>query len=185
MTTPRNIAWFAAGVLFVTASIAINYEVKVGMHRQRAGSVRELGNIKVTQPAPDFTLNDLSNQPVTLSSLRGKKVALLDFWATWCGPCRMAMPGLQELQDKFKDNGFEVLSVNQGEEADVVRPFIEQKKYTFHVVLDSGEVGGNYGVSGIPTLVLVDKKGYVQWIRVGYSPDDDDLTDLVKRLTKE
>lgn len=186
MTTPRNIAWLAAGVLFVIASIAINYQVKIAMHRQRTGSLREMGNVKVGQPAPDFTLNDLSNQPVSLSSLRGKKVVLLDFWATWCGPCRMAMPGLQELQDKFKSKGFEVLSVDQAEGSDVVRPFIERKKYSFHVVLDAdGQVGSQYGVRGIPTLVLVDKKGGVQFIRVGYSPNEEDLNAMVEHLVAE
>jgi peroxiredoxin len=98
----------------------------------------------------------------------------------------MAMPGLQELQDKFKDRGLEILSINQGETAEPVRNFIQRKKYSFHVVLDQdGAVGGNYGVRGIPTLVLVDKKGVVQWLRVGYSGNDDALRQLLERLTRE
>ena len=182
----NKIAWVAAGVVFVIASVAINYQVKVAMHRGHGGSTEELGSIKVGQPAPDFTLNDLSNQSVSLSSRRGQKVVLLDFWATWCGPCRMAMPGLQEMQEQFKTNGLEILSLNQGEGADVVRSFIERKKYSFHVLLDSNsDVGNKYGVQGIPTLVLIDKKGAVQWISVGYSPTEDDLKNQIERLTKE
>lgn len=184
MAVPRNISSIAFGVLGV-ACMAISLIV-ISKQRQRTGSVQEMGNIQVAQLAPDFTLNDLANQPVTLSALRGSKVALLDFWATWCGPCRSAMPGLQGLQDKFKGKGLEVLSLDQNEEAGVVRRFIAQNNYSLHVVLDSGsQVGSQYGVRGIPTLVLVDKKGYVQWIRVGYSGDDDELTGLVDRLTKE
>ena len=96
------------------------------------------------------------------------------------------MPGLQDLRDKFKDRGLEILSLNQGEDAEQVRNFIQRKKYTFHVVLDQdGAVGAKYGVRGIPTLVLVDKKGVVEWMRVGYSGNDDELSQLLERLTKE
>ena len=185
MKLPK-IAWISLGVLLALASIAIHYEVKIGLHQQHGGSVREMGNVKVGQPAPDFSLPDLSTNTITLNSYRGQKAVLMDFWATWCGPCRMAMPGLQELQDKFKDRGLEILSVNQGETADQAGNFIQRKKYSFHVVLDQdGAVGGKYGVQGIPTLVLVDKKGVVQWLSVGYSENEDELRQLLERLTKE
>jgi len=186
MTRLSKIFWIIGGVLFAVASIAIHYEVKFVMHHQSAGAVQEMGNLKVGQEAPDFTLQDLSGQPVNLNSYRGQKVVLMDFWATWCGPCRMAMPDLQDLADKFKDRGLEILSVNQGESADQTRNFIEHRKYTFHVVLDQDQaVGNNYGVRGIPTLILVDKKGVVQWLRVGYSQNIDDLRQQVEKLTKE
>ncbi len=180
-----QISRILAGVLFVAASIAIHYEVKFVMPQCSEGSVQELGNIKVGQPAPDFMLQDLSNHAVKLSSYRGHKVVLMDFWATWCGPCRMAMPGLQDLADKFKDHGLEILRVNQGESADQVRSFIERRKYSFNAALDQNQsVGDKYGVRALPTLVLVDQKGVVQWICVGYSPNDDDLKQQVKALTK-
>jgi peroxiredoxin len=173
-------------LIFVLASLAIQYEVKVVMHRGNGGSVKEMGNLKVGQPAPDFLLQDVAGHPVSLKSYRGQKVVLMDFWATWCGPCRMAMPGLQDLADKFKDGSLEILSVNQGEAADQVRSFVEKKKYTFHAILDSDQaVAGQYGVRAIPTLVLVDKKGVVQWLSVGASKNEDDLQHLVERLIKE
>jgi peroxiredoxin len=185
MRLPK-IFWIIGGVVFVVASIAIHYEVKFVMHDRSVGSVQKMGNLKVGQSAPDFTLQDLSGHPVTLSSYHNQKVVLMDFWATWCGPCRMAMPGLQDLADKFKGRDLEILSVDQGEPADQVRNLIERQKYTFHVVLDQDQaVGNKYGVQAIPTLVLVDTNGVVQWMRVGYSENEDDLRQLVDKLTKE
>jgi peroxiredoxin len=179
--------WTIIGVLFAAASLAIHYQVKVRMHQSQGGSsVRQMGNLKVGQEAPDFSLQDLTNRMVILSSLRREHVVLLDFWATWCGPCKMAMPGLQALQDEFKERGLEILSINQGEPPEPVRNFISRKKYTFHVVLDpDGAVGSKYGVRGIPTLVVVDKRGLVQWLHVGYSDDISDLHQLLQRLTQE
>jgi peroxiredoxin len=186
MTRLPKIFWIICGVLFAAASIAIQYQVKVVMHQRGAGSVDTLGNLKVGQPAPDFTLQDLAGHPVMLSADQGRAVVLMDFWATWCGPCRMEMIGLQKLSDKFKGGGFELLSVNQREAADTVRHFIESRKYSFHVILDAGGVvGDKYGVQAIPTLVLVDKKGVVRWLRAGYSENEDELRQMVEKLTKE
>lgn len=180
----RQIVLIAALTVFAAATIWINYEVKVkvqGGHTR--GPVHEMGNIKLNQPAPDFSALDLSNNKVSLASYRGQKAVLLDFWATWCGPCRMAMVGLQTLQDKYKGQGLEILSLNQGEPADQVRQFISRKKYGFHVVLDAdGSVGAKYGVRGIPTLVLVDKSGIVQWLQVGYNKDESELQEAIERL---
>jgi peroxiredoxin len=184
--TPRKIAGIIGWGLFAIASVAIQYEVKVGMHNGSGETAQQLGSIKVGEPAPDFSLQDLAGHATALASYRGQKVVLLDFWATWCPPCRMSMPGLQKLEEEFKDRGLEILSVNQGEEADQVRHFIDRKKYSFHVVLDQDQaVAAKYGVKGIPTLVLVDKKGVVQRISVGYSGNENDLEQAVERLVKE
>jgi len=179
--------WMIVGVLFAAATLAIHYQVKVRMHQAHGGgSVQQMGNVKVGQPAPDFSLPDLTNRTVTLSSLRGEHVVLLDFWATWCGPCKMAMPGLQTLNDELNQGGLEILSVNQGESAEQVRNFINRKKYTFHVVLDQDQaVGNKYGVRAIPTLVVVDRHGLVQSLHVGYSEDTSDLHKLLQRLIAE
>ncbi|HTS17423.1 MAG TPA: TlpA disulfide reductase family protein [Verrucomicrobiae bacterium] len=184
MKLPRS-AGIALGVLFAIGTIAIHYQVKVVMHRGHSGRVQKLGDIKVGDPAPDFSVMDLSNHPVTLASYRGQKVVVMDFWATWCGPCRMGMPGLQDLHDKYKDRGLEVLSVNQGESANQVSNFIQRKKYSFHVVLDAdGAVGNKYGVQAIPTLVAIDKQGNVRYMSVGYSENEDELLKLVDLLTE-
>jgi peroxiredoxin len=180
----RKLAWIVAGALFAVVSIAIHYEVKIAMH-QRSGSVHELGHLKVSEAAPDFTLRDLAGQTVTLSSFREKKVVLIDFWAVWCGPCKAALPGLQDLSDKFKDRGLEVVTIDQGETLEQVQYFIDRRKYSFRVLLDLDRaVGDKYGVRGIPTSVLVDKNGVVQWISVGRFGDDE-VKKRVEQLAKE
>jgi cytochrome c biogenesis protein CcmG, thiol:disulfide interchange protein DsbE len=171
-------------MVFAGATVWINYEVKVNLQGGGSnGSVRELGDLRVGQPAPDFSAPDLTGHPVKLADDRGQKVTLIDFWATWCGPCKMAMPGLQTLQDDFKARDLEILSVNEGESSEQAGAFMKKKGYGFHVLLDAdASIGARYGVRGIPTLVVVDKKGVVRWIRVGYSPDDSDLRRVLEPL---
>jgi len=180
-----QLAGIVALLLFAAVTVWINYEVKVNVQRgRRSETVREMGSVKLGQPAPDFSTMDLSNSPVSLASYHGKKVVLLDFWATWCGPCRMEMVELQSLQDKFKDKGFEILSLNQGEASDDVKRFIERKRYDFHVLLDSdGAASAKYGVRAIPTLVLVDKDGIIQWLQVGYEKGSSKLEQKIQSLT--
>jgi peroxiredoxin len=176
-----KVRWMLAAALFAIASVAIHYQVKIAMH-QRSGSVSELRNLKVGQPAPDFTLPDLEGKPVTLSAFRSHNAVFIDFWATWCGPCRTALPGIQDLADKYKERGLAVITIDQGESRDQVRYFIERRQYSFPVLLDSDNVVGNlYGVRAIPTSVLVDKNGLVQQIFVGSLGPQKSLEQQVER----
>jgi peroxiredoxin len=163
----------------------INYKVKVDIQGGggSGGHPTEMGNVKVGQPAPAFSVLDVSNRMVSLADYRGRKVVLLDFWATWCGPCRMEMVELQSLLEKSKTAKFEILSLDQQESSNQVTAFINRKKYGFHVLLDDGQVSAKYGVRGIPTLVLVDTNGVIRWLQVGYSENSDDLRNTVKNLT--
>lgn len=180
-----KLAGILALLLFAAATVWINYEVKVNVQRGRSGAAaHEMGSVKLGEPAPDFSTLDLSNSTVSLASYHGKKVVLLDFWATWCSPCRMEMVELQSLQDKFKDKGFEILSLNQGEASDDVKRFIDRRKYDFHVLLDSdGAASAKYGVRAIPTLVLIDKDGIIQWLQVGYESKSGKLEQKIQSLT--
>jgi thiol-disulfide isomerase/thioredoxin len=117
--------------------------------------------------APDFELENLEGKPVKLSELKGKPV-FLDFWATWCGPCRRALPHTQEFAKKYKDKAH-ILAINVRESKEKVQQFMEQNKYTFPVLLDTkGEVARAYQVSGIPHFVIIDAEGKIQLIKVGY-----------------
>jgi peroxiredoxin len=180
----RMAAAIVALAAFAAATVWINYAVKVNVEQGRSrGSVDTMGNLKVGEMAPDFSLLDLSNRTVTLSSYSGKKVVLLDFWATWCGPCRMEMVDLQALLDKFKDRNFEILSLDQGEDASVVGSFISRKKYGFHVLPDAdGQVASQYGVKAIPNLVLIDKNGVIRWLKVGYDGNNSELEHEIEIL---
>ncbi len=125
--------------------------------------------LKPGEPAPNFTLESLDGKTVKLNELKGKPV-FLDFWATWCGPCRRALPHTQAFFEKYKDKAH-IFAVNVREEKETVRAFMERNKYTFPVLMDTdGSVADAYGVRGIPHFVLIDAKGNVQLIKVGYGP---------------
>ena len=106
----------------------------------------------------DFTLSDLQGKPWHLRDLRGK-VVLVNFWATWCPPCRKEMPDLQALYDKYKDQGFVVVSISD-EQAAKVQPFITERKITYPVLLDPGrKVNDLFQVEGIPKSFVYDREG--------------------------
>lgn len=117
--------------------------------------------------ALDFSLKNLDGKEVKLSDYKGK-VVVLDFWATWCGPCKASFPKMQEMVEKYKGKDVQFLFVNtweKGEEEEVyknVSKFITDKKYTFNVVLDKkAEVVSNYKIQGIPTRIVIDKEGKI------------------------
>lgn len=135
----------------------------------------------VGKPAPEFTLSDVDNREVTLASLRGQAV-LLDFWATWCEPCREASPHIQALHDRFKDKNLVVLGIDTNEPAEKPRKYFADEKYTFRNLLGSGnDVVKNYGANSIPLVVLIDKDGIVRYVHRGWSSNLD-LTPEVKKL---
>lgn len=119
--------------------------------------------------APDFTLSGLDSQSITLTSLRGTHVVLIDFWATWCGPCKEELPHIQDMYNRYKDRGFTALVINVRESDALAGGFIADKRYTFPVLLDrNGEVLQRYGVRGIPTAFILDTQGVIQKVQVGY-----------------
>jgi cytochrome c biogenesis protein CcmG/thiol:disulfide interchange protein DsbE len=133
------------------------------------------------KPAPEFTLKDVDDRDMTLASLHGKPV-LLDFWATWCEPCREATPHIQALHGQFKDKGLAVVGIDTNEPAETARKYFAQQKYTFANLLGSGsDVIKNYGANGIPFVVLIDKDGIVRYVHRGWGSGMD-LTPEVKKL---
>ncbi|MBI1797030.1 MAG: redoxin domain-containing protein [Candidatus Eisenbacteria bacterium] len=117
--------------------------------------------------AADFTLKDLAGRAHSLKTLRGK-VVLLDFWATWCGPCRLTMPRVAKMYQEYKTKGVEVMSVNVGETAAQAGAYMKKNGYTFTTLLDQNRaVALDYKVNGIPTLVVIDRKGTISSYLVG------------------
>lgn len=120
-------------------------------------------------PAPDFNLPDTDGRRVQLSSLRGK-VVVLNFWATWCPPCREEMPSMQTLWESLKGQDFELLAVNVGEDEDLVFAFRHElsKTLTIPILLDeNSEVAQRYPIRGLPTTYILDKQGRIVYQAIG------------------
>jgi thiol-disulfide isomerase/thioredoxin len=125
--------------------------------------------IQIGNNAPSFKLPDLSGQQVALDQFRGK-VVMLDFWATWCGPCRMTMPLMESLQKEYADS-LVLLAVNVQEPREEVRNFVRAQNLRSRVLLDEeGSIGAAYGAESIPMQILIDKKGVVRHIQIGFGP---------------
>ncbi len=128
------------------------------------------GGLNIGDEAPDFTLPKLDGGTVQLHDLRGK-VVLMDFFATWCGPCVLAIPQIQNLHEKYKDQGLVVLGIDLAETEMEVRQFRDIYGLTYDILLDStGYVGTLYGIMFIPNVWLVDRDGVIAWQRIGYTP---------------
>jgi len=156
-TIPRNTlsAIFAAFLIFMSCRA----EAQVSPEAARA--LRD-ANIHVfeqrTDPS-DFTLPLLGGGSAALSSYRGK-VVILNFWATWCPPCRAEMPSMETLYQRFNAQGLEILAVDIGESASTVQQFVRSAAYTFPVLLDSANrVSSIYGIKAIPTTYIIDREG--------------------------
>lgn len=133
------------------------------------------------EQAPDFQLQDLNGQAISLSDLRGKPV-LINFWATWCPPCRGEMPYLQEIYEEWAGSGLVVLAVNLGESPAEVEDFRQSQNLTFTVLLDARQtVGQTYNITAIPTTFFIDKNGIIQEWVTGAFPDK---TQIENRLSK-
>lgn len=129
--------------------------------------------VKSGDAAPDFKLMDTAGKEVTLASLKGK-VVLLDFWATWCGPCKAAMPSIQKISEDYKGKDVVVLGVNTWERKDGAgKKYMDEKGYTYGCLLKGDDLAKDYGISGIPTLVVIGKDGKIALIEVGFGPSGD------------
>lgn len=119
------------------------------------------------QAAPDFTLTDLDGQNISLSDFQGKNV-YINFWASWCGPCKLEMPDIEKIHQDYKDKDLVVLAVNIGESQDKVKTFMNANSLSFPVLLDSqGKTAKTYKVSSIPVSLFVNKEGLIVGKQVG------------------
>jgi peroxiredoxin len=133
---------------------------------------------QASKPAQDFALKDITGKEVKLSSLKGKAV-MVNFWATWCHPCREEIPDLQKSYEENKDKGFIILGVNIKENKSKVSKFVEDYKITYPVLLDiDGSVSNEYHVFGVPMSFFIDKNGIIKDSFVGMMTKED----ISKRL---
>ncbi|MBK7104633.1 MAG: TlpA family protein disulfide reductase [Ignavibacteriae bacterium] len=151
--------------------------------------IEKLKNSILNKPAPQFKLKDLKGNSVSLSDFKGR-IVIVDFWATWCGPCLQSFPIMQKAVDKFeKSKNVKFLFVNTWERVEDklknASDFIEKNKYLFHVLLDDqNEVIDNYGVEGIPTKFIIDKNGNIRFKSVGLEGTEKEiLAELDQMIT--
>ncbi len=173
---PMNLNLQAAAFAFVPPP---------GATEQNAGKV-DGREALVGRPAPDFTLRDLEGEQIQLSGLRGK-VVLLDFWATWCGPCRMTMPKLNNLVKKFRKQDVVILGIDVSEEEQTVRTFLRKNRLEYPILLvpRGNPVVENYSARSIPALVVIDRNGLVAEYKVGYGNETEEMlrADIARLLS--
>ncbi|MDE3198186.1 MAG: TlpA family protein disulfide reductase [Acidobacteriota bacterium] len=145
-------------------------------------SASAVKDVQLRKQAPDFELKDAQGKTVKLSDYKGK-VVLLDFWATWCGPCGIEIPWFTEFQRKYKDRGFEVLGVSMDDDGwKAVSPFVAQNKINYRIVLGNDATGDQYGgVEALPTTFVIDRDGKIASIHVGLTSKKD-FSDAIEKL---
>jgi peroxiredoxin len=156
-------------------------------YQEPAPPRRDAAQELVGHEAPDFALPLLGGGALDPAELRGKQIVILDFWATWCAPCRRALPIVAEVAGKYRDQGVRLFAVNIAEAEDRVQGFVDSMKYTFDVALDrEGKVADRFKVTGIPQTVIIGKNGVVQAVHTGFRPDQmrQELTEELEALLR-
>jgi len=139
----------------------------------------------IGKPAPDFNFQVTEGQSFSLSTLQGGPV-LLNFWATYCGPCRVEMPYLQQIWDEWQGAGLIVLAINISESPSEVESFMQSQGLSLPVLLDSeGAIAYKYGILNIPTTFFIDSEGIVQHIKVGSFSSAAEIESILKEVQNE
>lgn len=138
----------------------------------------ESGLIGVGETAPDWALKDAQGKVHRLSDYKGK-VVVLDFWATWCGPCKKAMPSVQKVHEKFKDKGVVVIGVATWEKDGDPAAYMKEKGFNYNLLLKGDDVAKSYRVKGIPTFYIIGGDGKVVFSESGFDPSDESKIEKV------
>ena len=156
---------FAAGLMLCAAALA--------------------GDVQ-TRPAPDFTLDSHTGKPLSLAQYKGQ-VVMLNFWASWCGPCKQEMPLLDDIQKKYGKLGFTLIGVNVEPDTKAANAVLAKIPVSFPVVYDTdSKVSKAYQVSGMPSSVFIDRKGQLRQLHRGYKPgDENEYMNQIRALIRE
>lgn len=147
------------------------------------GNKSASGEVKAGDKAPDFVAELTNGEKFSLADNKGK-VVLINFWATWCGPCVEELPAIEKLQKEYGDK-IEIVAVNYGEDRKTVDEFLKDNNYTFKVAYDDDmAIANEYPSDGIPYLVVVDKEGKVHETMVGSAGADEQYKRVLRSLTE-
>lgn len=184
--TPPGIKLAVLAVLLAALLAAVTFSPRSPFRRAGSGVER-----LVNEPIPRFEMTDVHGNTLTSEGLKGK-VVLIDFWATWCGPCVAATPMVQALHEKYGDKGLVVIGANLWETDENNQPAISPDKaaayakehnYTFTFTYGNEALAQEVGITGIPTMLVVDTRGIVRKVVVGYGPGvQGDLDATIKPL---
>lgn len=143
-------------------------------------------SLQTGAPAPGFELNSNSGKPVSLADLRGQ-IVLVNFWASWCGPCRQEMPILEQLNHQYRNKGVALVGINVEPDTAAATDWLKATPVTFPILYDvDSKVSKLYEVQGMPNTVILDRKGVVRYIHRGYSPGaENEYLDQIRALIRE
>ena len=166
----------AATMLLLVASVAIS---------RPALSASQKSKAPMPIPAPDFSLPTRAGEAVTLSSLKGK-VVLVDFWASWCEPCKKSFPWLKKMNDRLADKGFAVVAINLDKDRDKAEGFLQDRSIPFAVAFDpAGKTAQAFRVPNLPSSFLIDRAGQIVATHSGFDPKNvDDWEKRIKQACK-
>lgn len=167
----RNVAQLALALCCIVTAV---YPFHRGVDK---GDEKKAGLLAIGDPAPDWKLNDSEGKTHSLSDYRGQ-VVVLDFWATWCGPCSKVMPRMEKLHQKYKDQGVVVFGVNSWETGDPVA-LMNKKGCTYKLLLKGEEIAPAYGVTSLPVVCVIGVDGKVIYFHAG--PDQKNLAELIEK----
>jgi peroxiredoxin len=143
-------------------------------------------SLQTGAPAPAFELNSNSGKPVSLADLKGQ-IVLVNFWASWCGPCRQEMPILEQLNHQYHNKGVALIGVNVEPDSNAANTWLKATPVTFPILYDvDSKVSKLYEVQGMPNTVILDRKGVVRYIHRGYAPGaENEYLDQIRTLIRE
>jgi thiol-disulfide isomerase/thioredoxin len=172
-----TIIWGIA-IILIFSAIYVSYDYNHIKKVNSQGNNRNFNANGSAGEAAGFTLTDLAGKNTSLGDFRGKNV-YLNFWATWCPPCRGEMPDIEKIYQQFKDKDLVILAVDLGEDISTVKNFVKQNNYHFKVLLDSNQKAATlYNITAIPTSYFIDRNGKIVTKRIGALSEGDMLSNI-------
>lgn len=180
-TLIRNIAFGLVASLVSVNALQAGAKQYTKEELEEAPALELLG-----KPAPTFALDDLGGTKIDLQNHLKKDIVVLDFWATWCPPCRMALPIVTSVTESMKDKGVVFYAIDQGETPDQIKEYLDSVKFKPNVILDQKRTAGKmYKLHGIPQTVIIGKDGTVQAVHIGFGAGlKEELTEQLETLAK-